>query len=216
MALGREKWKVYGDVFDQFTLQNLHKLESQGFFTELQGSLSLGKEAHIFTATKKDGSLVIVKIYRLQNSFFHKMYSYIRTDPRFSHLKGKKRHIIFHWVKREFRNLLKARESGLDVPTPYICYQNIIVMQFIGNQKAAPQLKNAEVVDPESFFTQILNQVTLLYKEAKLVHGDLSDFNILCYEQKPIIIDMSQTTPVDDPNAEEYLRRDISNLQRIA
>ncbi len=216
MTLGREKFKVYGDVFDAFTIQTLHKLESQGHISELESSLSMGKEAHIFLARRKDGMKVIVKIYRLQNAFFNKMYSYIRTDPRYAHLKGRKRQIIFHWVSREFRNLLKAREAGARVPTPYTSLHNVIVMEYIGDEKIALQLKDSHIDDFESFFDDLVNQLHILYKKAKLVHGDLSQFNILCLNQKPVLIDMSQTTQIDDPNAHEYFKRDMSNLLTIA
>ncbi len=217
MALGREKFKVYGDVFDAFTIQALQKLESQGYIDELVSSLSLGKEAHIFLARRKDGTKVIVKIYRLQNAFFNKMFSYIRTDPRYGHLKGKKRQIIFHWVQREFRNLLKAREAGVRVPTPYTVLHNILVMEYIGDEEGiALQVKNASITDPQSFVDEVLEQTKILYQKGMIVHGDLSIFNILCFNQKPVLIDMSQSTVHTDPNAKEYLQRDVINIQSLA
>ena len=50
-----------------------------------------------------------------------------------------------------------------------------------------------------------------LYK-AGLIHADLSQFNILNYKEKPVFIDMSQATPLEDPNAMKYLERDIKNI----
>jgi RIO kinase 1 len=217
MALGREKFKVYNDVFDEFTIRTLQKLSSQGYFEELESSLSQGKEAHIFTASRKDGTKVIVKIYRLQNCNFNKMFSYIRTDPRFMHLKGRKRQIIFTWVQREFRNLLKAREVGVRVPTAYTSANNVIVMEYAGDEvEVAPQVKDAIIENPDEFVKDVIHQTKLLYQKAKIVHGDLSFFNILCQNQKPVIIDMSQSTQVDDPNAHEYFDRDVHNIVQLA
>ena len=216
----KERWKVYGNVFDEFTIKTLQKLSTQGYFTDLKSSLSLGKEANIFSATKDDGSLVIVKIYRLQNCNFNAMFNYIKTDPRYANLHGQKRRIIFEWVRREFRNLLKARESGVRVPTPIHFLHNVIVMEFISDDEdlalPAPQVKNAIIHDPANFFSQILKQMQLLYTHAQIVHADLSMFNILMQNQQPIFIDMSQSTAINDPHAKEYLLRDCQNMMVLA
>ena len=70
----KEKFKVYKNVFDNFTLRNLFKLSGQNYFDELKSPISIGKEANIFSATTKDNSVVIIKIYRLENCNFNKMY----------------------------------------------------------------------------------------------------------------------------------------------
>jgi RIO kinase 1 len=51
-----------------------------------------------------------------------------------------------------------------------------------------------------------------LYQEAKLVHSDLSEFNILLYEGEPIIIDMGQSVLLDHPMSREFLLRDVRNV----
>ena len=79
----KEKFKTYGNVFDNFTLRNLFNLSSKGFFEEDSLSpVSIGKEANVFSAKCKDGK-VILKIYRLETCDFNQMYKYIRNDPRF-------------------------------------------------------------------------------------------------------------------------------------
>lgn len=206
----KEEWKTMHDVFDQFAERNLFKLSSQGYFDELKSALSIGKEASVFTALKDD-ELRILKIYRLSNCDFKKMYQYIKADPRFPNLTNNRRKVVFSWAKREYRNLLKAREAGVRVPTPYVCFFNILVMEFIGREKAAPRLKDSPPDDPESFFDEVVGQMRKLYK-ADLVHGDLSAFNILNFDEKPVIIDMSQSTTLENPYAKEYLDRDIRNV----
>jgi len=207
----REKFKTYNNVFDNFTMRNLFKLSSEGFYDEVVGTVALGKEANIFTAVRQDGSLVIIKIYRLENCNFNKMFDYIRQDPRYETLSSKKREIVFAWTQREFRNLLKAREC-IRVPTPYKVKDNIIVMELIGeNDVPAPQLKDALPDNPEEFFDKIIENVKKLYKVG-LVHGDLSHFNILNSNEEPVFIDFSQSTVTSSRDAEDLLRRDMETL----
>ena len=106
----REEWKTYGNVFDKFTLRNLERLATQGYYEELTGSVALGKEANVFVAQTKEETQVAVKIYRLENCNFNKMYEYIAQDPRYISLKGDKRRIIFAWTQIEYSNLLKASD----------------------------------------------------------------------------------------------------------
>ncbi len=60
----------------------------------------------------------------------------------------------------------------------------------------------------------IVDIVAKLYNDAKIVHGDLSSFNILIREDNPVIIDVSQAVVRDHPLALELLKRDIENLIR--
>lgn len=209
----REEFKTLGNVFDLFTEKNIFKLISQGYIDGLHSPLSIGKESNVFTA-KKDGEIRIVKIYRLQTCDFNRMYDNIKADPRYSGISSKRRDVIFAWAHREYRNLLKAREAEVRVPTPYASLQNILVMEFIGDEKAARKLKDSPPDDPEAFFKDLIEQVRRLYK-AGLVHGDLSGFNILSHHEKPVLIDMSQTTQLDDPNAERFLERDVHNICKL-
>lgn len=206
----REAWKTYGNVFDNFTLRNLEKLMSSGYFEELTTSIALGKEANVFGAETKDG-VVAVKIYRLENCNFNKMYEYISQDPRYLDLKGQRRKIIFAWTQREYRNLLKAREV-IRVPTPIAFKDNIVVMERImDGDNIAPQLKNVDFDNYELIFDQIIDMIKKLFGIG-LVHGDLSEYNILVEGNDPVFIDLSQGTAIDAPNAPELLRRDIEVL----
>ncbi len=206
----REEWKVYENVFSQASLYKLHKLSGQGYFTELESPISTGKEANIFSAKKEDGSRIIIKIYRLENCNFNKMYEYIRADPRYITVRRGKRQIVFAWVQREYRNLLKAREA-IPVPTPIAYKDNILLMQFIGHEDPAPQLNRQKPKDPQAFFDTLIHHVQRLYK-AGLIHGDLSPYNILNHDEQPVFIDFSQATMATAPNADELLRRDVHNI----
>ena len=208
----REDFKTMHNVFDDFTNRNLFKLISQGHFRGLESPISIGKESNVFSALTEDDRRVMVKIYRLETCDFNRMYDYIKSDARFTRIKKSKRHIIFTWVQREYRNLLKAREAGVSVPTPMTFLYNILVLEFIGNEDyLAPMLKDKKPKNPKDFFNKIIYNMRKLYK-AGLVHADLSGFNILNYNDIPVFIDFSQTTSLEDSRAQEYLERDIRNI----
>ncbi len=213
MTIVREKHKIHNNVFDDFTNKVLFKLASQGFFDTLTNQIGIGKEANVFLAKKQDGSQVIVKIYRLENCNFNKMYEYIKGDPRYADLKGRRRELIFSWVSREFKNLHKAREVGVSVPTPHTCMQNVLVMEAIlQDGEPAHQLKSTAVENPQKFVKEVLASMQKLYQDANIVHADLSPFNILVQHQKPVLIDMSQSTDIKDSMALTFLKRDVHNL----
>lgn len=210
MAKPGDKFKTWGDVFDNFTIRTLQRLMGQGHFDHMESPLSIGKEANVFTALK-GSDRVIVKIYRLETCDFNKMYDYIKTDPRYGNLRHKKRKIIFAWVQREFRNLLKAREAGVTVPTVHTFLNNVLVEEFIGDKEAASPLKDLPPKNKKKFFEQVVENMKKMYK-AGLVHTDLSQFNILNHKEKPIFIDMGQCTMLSDPNVQEYFDRDLRNI----
>ncbi len=206
----KEKFKVKHGVFDEFTNLTILKLISQGHIDGLESTLYVGKEANIFSALK-DGKRVIVKIYRLETCDFNRMFDYIKCDPRYKGLAKKKRKIIFLWVQREFRNLMKARQAGVKVPIPITFLNNILVIEFIGKEDIAPMLKDKIPKNKRKFLNGIIRNIKKLYK-AGLVHADLSAFNILNFNEMPVFIDMSQTTTINDMRSKEYLERDIKNI----
>ena len=215
--ISKEEWKTYGNVFDQHAERLLFKLSSQGHFDELESAVSVGKEANIFTALKKDGSRIIVKIYRLENCNFNGMYDYLKQDPLYGSVKRSRRQVVFMWTQREYRNLLKAREV-IKVPTPIAWKDNIILMEYIGDEDGVSlQLKDnvgVTVDDAQELYEKCVVNMKKLFKHG-IVHGDLSEFNILNYHNKPIFIDFSQSTGTKSPNALELLRRDCKNIVRF-
>jgi len=206
----KEKFKTYQNVFDEFTYRTLFKIISQGHFEGLIGPVSIGKESNVFVCKKEDQK-VISKIYRLETCDFNRMYDYIKDDPRFQGLKKQRRKIIFAWCQREYRNLLRAREAQVRVPTPITFLNNVLVMEFIGDKEPAPKLKDVIPKNKKAFFNDIISNIKKLYK-AGFVHADLSHFNILNYKEKPVFIDLSHATPTKNPNSRELLERDIRNI----
>ena len=88
-------------------------------------------------------------------------------------------------------------------------------MSYLGeNEIPFPQSKNADFDDAAGIYATIMRYIDLLYNKAELVHGDLSEFNIL-YSEKPYLIDMGQSVTRDHPRAYQFLMRDIRNINRF-
>ncbi len=210
MNKNREIWKVYGNVFTKHAIDLLFQMSSQGYFEDLESTISVGKEANIFTAVTKHDKRIIVKIYRLENCNFSKMYEYLNQDPRYTSLNKKTRLIIFAWTQREYRNLMLAREV-IKVPNPIAFKDNILLMEFIGDNDPAPELKNQAPKNPKKFYTKVITNMHKLFKIG-LIHGDLSPFNILNHNEEPVFIDFSQSTMTTANNAKELIMRDVKNI----
>jgi RIO kinase 1 len=208
------QFKVREDVFDEATLLALYKLVHKKWISAIGGSISTGKEANVFYG-ERDNAGIAIKIYRIRTANFNAMSSYITGDRRFARVKKNKKDLIFAWTKKEFSNLVRARDAGIPVPEPLVWDRNILVMSFIGEgERPYPHLRNAEITDPDSLYEIIVGFIGTLYHKAELVHADLSEFNIL-YGDKPYIIDMGQSVTRDHPRAFQFLMRDIKNINRF-
>jgi RIO kinase 1 len=206
----REAWKTYKNVFDTFTENILMKLQGQGHFDELLRPINLGKEANVFLASKAD-AFVVIKIYRTMNCNFNKMHDYLAHDERYMNIKNQKRKVIFSWVQREYANLFIAREVIM-VPTPYVVNNNVLIMELVGHgEEPAPMLKDKPPKNPQAFYDEVRAMMDAL-KSKNLVHGDLSPFNILNNDERPVFIDFSQGSTMNSPGANELWTRDISNV----
>lgn len=214
----KERFKVYKDVFEKSTIEALWKLITQGNIEGLESPLKVGKESNIFSAITKENERLAVKIHRIGASDFGKMFYYLSMDNRFK-TKRSRRNVVLTWAKREYKNLVKAFEAGVAVPKPIAFYENVIVMDFIGeknvNEKpiVAPLLKDF-CEKPKEIFAQLLLELNTLYNKADLVHGDLSEYNILNFYGKPILIDLSHATTPNGSGSELFLR-DVKNLCRF-
>jgi RIO kinase 1 len=209
-----DQFKVSEDVFDEVTLLALYKLVHKKWLSVIGGSISTGKEANVFYG-ERDGLGVAIKIYRIRTANFTTMSSYITGDRRFSRVKKSRKELVFAWTRKEFSNLARAQEAGIPVPEPFVWDRNILIMSYLGEDEVPyPQLKNADFDDPAGIYATIVKYIDLLYNKAELVHGDLSEFNIL-YGEKPYLIDMGQSVTRDHPRAYQFLMRDIRNINRF-
>lgn len=171
------------------------------------------------------GEDLAVKIYLTSTAEFKKsIWKYIAGDPRFDRIDMSDfRKVIFAWTRKEYRNLVRLSRAGVRVPKPIAFHRNILVMEFIGkNGVRAPLLKEAyeaDMLDSEDLlgiFNTVVEFMRRAYCVAKLVHADLSEYNIMVTEEaEPVIIDVSQAVDIDHPLAHEFLARDVKNIHRF-
>ena len=183
-----------------------------GDIGQINWPIARGKEAHVFHGLS-DSGVIAVKIFHTSNAVFKNLIKYIEGDPRFGGLKRKHRDLVTVWVRKEHRNLLRMKKCGLNVPEPLGIHQNILVMSYIGDEKKpAPRLRDVKINNAEEVFDKLKNFIRTCWHEAKLVHADFSDYNILWHNNEPVVIDVGQAVSDKHPNAKEFLVRDIQRL----
>lgn len=212
-------------VIDLATAKILLKFLNQGYLDNIGGIISTGKEANVYLAvpgekiTKLMGEnqkdYIAMKIYRTSALDFKKMKQYVIGDPRFRRIGSKTHQIIKTWAEKEYKNYKRSWEAKIQIPQPFLVRRNILIMEFVGTDDiAAPLLKNAIVEDYEEVYNDVFSMMKIMYKEAKLVHADLSEYNILYVDGKSWIIDVGQSVLKHHPYAIKFLVRDLANIKR--
>jgi len=187
-----------------------------GLATDVLYPMSAGKEATIFLAKWNDHP-IILKAYRVWATP-HKLSM---TKGHIRESSGKKTRWILGLLEdiavKEFDILHNCFKAGVRVPTPISRVANYLTMRFIGDgEKPAPQLREVELENPEAVMNEIFDQYLLMYRDANYVHGDLSAYNILWWNNHTWIIDVPQGEAVNKwsnmNRIELMLRRDIQNV----
>jgi RIO kinase 1 len=207
--------KVCDEVFDYATLYSVYKLINTGVISTVEYPISTGKEGNVFKAFS-NGDAVALKIYRISTATFKAISAYIIGDPRFKGISKNRRKLIYAWARKEFANLTKMYDAGVSVPQPIKYLNNILVMEYIGDEYApAPLLKEVKLQKPKKMFERIIKMVKICYQKAGIVHTDLSEYNVLVpSESRPVFIDVAQGVTKMHPNALDFLYRDIANIVR--
>lgn len=209
-----EARRTASEIFDESTLMTLYKMLSDGVLDTLEFPISTGKEANVFRGTR-GGGLVAVKIYRVATATFHSFAKYITGDPRFRGVSRDRRALISTWARKEYKNLARMRGAGVRVPEPFACRGNVLAMEYIGSEeRAAPMLRELELSPPELRRVRevVLEYIYLAHSRAHLVHGDLSEYNILLNDGEAVLIDLGQAVVLEHPMARELLSRDLRNI----
>jgi RIO kinase 1 len=212
-----EELEVLEEVFDRSTLMVIYDFLNAGVLSDIYGVVSAGKESRVYWAKDTGGRELAVKIYLTVSAEFRKgMLPYIEGDPRFKGVKHDRRSLVFTWARKEYRNLEQAARAGVRVPKPVTVRNNVLIMEFIGKDgKSAPSLKEQPPANPNRIYDEILVFLKRLYVKAELVHGDLSEYNIMVWKGHPVIFDVSQAVSLAHPMADFLLRRDLTNLNRF-
>lgn len=204
-------------MFDSATVLAVLELCRRKVLYELRGVVSAGKESRVYWGKSFNGEDLAAKIYLTSSAEFRKgMIKYIAGDPRFSKIPRSTRKLVVMWARKEFYNLRLMYDAGIAVPRPIAHYENILVMEFLGSDGVrAPLLKEVELGNAskyEEFFYTLIEYVRMMYTRAELVHGDLSEYNVMVYRNRPYIIDVSQAVKITHPSSHSLLQRDLSNL----
>ena len=205
-------------VMDPRTRMILFKLLNRGIITEIDGCISTGKEANVYhcLGNEETGSLAI-KIFKTSILVFKDRDRYVSGEFRFRQGYGKKnpRKMVQTWAEKEMRNLIRIHNAGIPSPRPQLLRSHVLVMEFLGQDGwPAPRLKDANisVSKARELYRQVLLNVRKMYHDCKLVHGDLSEYNMLYHQGEAFIIDVSQSVEHDHPHALEFLRKDLCNV----
>ncbi|KAI9289982.1 RIO1 family-domain-containing protein [Umbelopsis sp. AD052] len=205
-------------VLDPRTRIILFKMLNRGVIFEVNGCISTGKEANVYHATTEDGQHRAVKIYKTSILTFKDRDRYVTGEFRFRHgyQKSNPRKMVKVWAEKEMRNLKRIHQAGIPSPEPLILRMHVLVMGFLGDKNgwAYPRLKDAQIEKSRypALYDQLIKNVRIMYQVCRLVHADLSEYNILYHSKTLYIIDVSQSVEHDHPHAFEFLRKDLSNV----
>lgn len=203
-------------VLDPRTRMILFKMLSRNIIAEVNGCVSTGKEANVYFATSKDCDCAL-KIYKTSILIFKDRDKYVTGEYRFRH--GYSRHnprkMVRLWAEKEMRNLTRLHSNGVPCPRPILLRSHVLLMEFVGRDGwPSPKLKDVHLTESKAreLYLECILIMRKLYTKCKLVHADLSEYNILFHEGHLFIIDVSQSVEHDHPQALEFLRKDCSNI----
>lgn len=162
-----------------------------------------------------------MKIFKTTLQEFKNREEYIREDSRYVNrlAKHNSRKLIKLWAEKEMLNLGRMNRAGIQCPEVLHHEEHILVLSFLGkDKKAAPTLKEAgRLLSPgrrEELYEQCIKGMRTMYHVARLVHADLSEYNLIYHNQSLWFIDVSQAVETVHPNAHTFLFRDCCNVTK--
>ena len=219
-------------VLDPRTRMILLQMINRNIISEVNGCLSTGKEGNVYHALSTphhadlDAAVIplhrAIKVYKTSILVFKDRDKYVTGEYRFrqGYSKSSNRAMVKVWAEKEMRNLKRIHASGIPCPEPLHLRLHVFVMGFLGDKRGIPAPRLKDVVfeggDEASrwklLYLQLLGYMRLLYQKCRLVHADLSEYNVLYHKEKLWIIDVSQSVEHDHPRSLEFLRMDIKNV----
>jgi RIO kinase 1 len=197
---------------------------ASNFLQEINGCISTGKEANVYFAVAgakagdlEDGAPLAVKVFKTSILVFKDRDRYVSGEYRFRHgyCKSNPRKMVKIWAEKEMRNLKRLHAAGVRCPEPIMIRNNVLIMKFIGKDGwPAPRIKDAKLSEKRliSCYQQCVEMMRNMFHKCRLVHGDLSEYNMLYMKGQLYIIDVSQSVEHEHPSAMDFLRMDCSNV----
>lgn len=209
-----EEMESLEQVFDRSTLMIVYSLMNRGYIRSINGAVRSGKEARLYYGVGQRNKPIAIKIFLTTSAEFLKgRMMYIQGDERFKSARKDTRSLVNLWALKELKNLQLAREVGVRVPIPLRVDGNVLLMEFVGKKgEPAPLLRETPLDHPARVYDKIAEAVRTLYRDAHLVHGDLSEYNIMIVKSKPVIFDFAQAVITDHPMAQKFLERDLLRM----
>jgi len=203
-------------------------LVPSGYRDETLGVLKAGKESEVHLVARTDGhrtSYIAEKRFKPRRERAFRadgpyVSGWVIGDRRIAKAIRKRttRGIAMLegvWAEREWRNLVLLHDAGATVPPPVERVAAGYRMAFIGDDGvAAPRLSSArpDRALAARLYAQLLDEIAVLLS-CDRVHGDLSEYNVLLWRERAVVIDFSQTVDtVTHPAAETLLRRDLEHV----
>jgi len=203
----------------------IQPLVDDGLIDDVLQRLKSGKEADVYTVLC-GGKVQCAKVYKeaTQRSFKQAVqYQEGRKTRNSRNARAMQKGTKFgrkqqeeSWQTAEVDALFRLANAGVRVPQPYLCIDGVLLMELVtdANGSVAPRLSDVSLSEEQAvtdFHTMIRNIVRMLC--AGIVHGDLSEFNVLLDEQGPVIIDLPQAVDAAANNhAESMFERDVDNI----
>jgi RIO kinase 1 len=207
------------------TPKRLEPLVHEGLIDEVIRPLKSGKEAAVYVV-QCHGAIRCAKVYKDANQRgFHTQVLYregrkvrnsrqARAMEKGSRYGRKQQEDV--WQNTEVDALYRLAAAGVRVPQPYHYIDGVLLMELVTDDEglAAPRLNDLELTGEQALvYHEALIQEVVKMLCGGLIHGDLSEFNILVDAQGPVIIDLPQAVDAAaNNNAARMLERDVANL----
>jgi len=194
----------------------LFKMLTRNVIREINGCVSTGKEANVYFAASKDCDCAL-KIYKTSILVFKDRDKYVTGEFRFR--RGYSRHnprkMVRLWAEKEMRNLTRLHSNDIPCPRPIMLRSHVLLMEFVGKDGwPSPKLKDVQLSESKAreLYLECVLIMRRLYTKCRLVHADLSEYNLLFHDGHLCVIDVSQSVEHDHPQALEFLRKDCANV----
>ncbi|ALU11529.1 serine/threonine kinase [Ignicoccus islandicus DSM 13165] len=194
-------------AYDVLAIVSLMK---KGYLDKLGEKLGVGKESDVYLGITPSGKEVAVKFHRVGRTSFRHVARHRSYKLESSWLLQSKVS-----AQREFAALRELSSVGAKVPEPIARSRHVVVTELI---KGAVELsEKPPLKDPLKAFQDVIETIDKAYNEVGIVHGDLSEYNVIVNPEtsEAYVIDWPQYVERDHPRAKELLRRDVDYVVKF-